>query len=408
MNNVFTFGCRLNFWESEKINQILIDNKKYNLTVFNTCSVTNEAVKNTISDIKKFHTRNPEVKIAVTGCAVETNCKIFNNMKEVSFVIQNNKKLLEDTWRKIPSNKSLTNYHEKDFIRLKKTNPSNSKVRKFIRIQNGCDHSCTFCIIPKCRGKSMSEKIENINSSIKFNLKNNIKEIILTGVDLTSWGLDISKNLFLGDLLKSIFLKNTSYFRLRLSSLDVAELDDSFFHVLKNDKRLMPHFHFSLQSLNNMILKRMKRRHSVEQVIELFEKIRMISPTVSFGADIITGFPTETDEMFLDTKKVLNDLKISHLHVFPYSEKEGTPASRMPQIPLELRRNRAKELREIGKNIYLSELEKQIYNKHEILVENHSGVGKTENNFNVKLKNTPVGSIVKMIPSKIENNFLIS
>ena len=408
MNNVFTFGCRLNFWESEKINQILIDNKKYNLTVFNTCSVTNEAVKNTISDIKKFHTRNPEVKIAVTGCAVETNFKTFNNMKEVSFVIQNNKKLLEETWSKIPSNKSLTNYHEKDFIRLKKTNPSNSKVRKFIRIQNGCDHSCTFCIIPKCRGKSMSEKIENINSSIKFNLKNNIKEIILTGVDLTSWGLDISKNLFLGDLLKNIFLKNTSYFRLRLSSLDVAELDDSFFHVLKNDKRLMPHFHFSLQSLNNMILKRMKRRHSVEQVIELFEKIRMISPKVSFGADIITGFPTETDEMFLDTKKVLNDLKISHLHVFPYSEKEGTPASRMPQIPLELRRNRAKELREIGKNIYLSELEKQIYNKHEILVENHSGVGKTENNFNVKLKNTPVGSIVKMIPSKIENNFLIS
>ena len=408
MNNVFTFGCRLNFWESEKINQILIDNKKYNLTVFNTCSVTNEAVKNIISDIKKFHTRNPEVKIAVTGCAVETNFKTFNNMKEVSFVIQNNKKLLEDTWRKIPSNKSLTNYHEKDFIRLKKTNPSNSKVRKFIRIQNGCDHSCTFCIIPKCRGKSMSEKIENINSSIKFNLKNNIKEIILTGVDLTSWGLDISKNLFLGDLLKNIFLKNTSYFRLRLSSLDVAELDDSFFHVLKNDKRLMPHFHFSLQSLNNMILKRMKRRHSVEQVIELFEKIRMISPTASFGADIITGFPTETDEMFLDTKKVLNDLKISHLHVFPYSEKEGTPASRMPQIPLELRRNRAKELREIGKNIYLRELEKQIYNKHEILVENHSGVGKTENNFNVKLKNTPVGSIVKMIPSKIENNFLIS
>ena len=407
MNNVFTFGCRLNFWESEKINKILIDNKKYNLTVFNTCSVTNEAVKNIVSSIKKFHLRNPGMKIAVTGCAAETNFETFNNMNEVSFIIKNNKKLLEASWKKLPTKKILTDLHEKDLIKLKKINPSNSKIRKFIRIQNGCDHSCTFCIIPKCRGKSISETIESINKLIELNLNNNIKEIILTGVDLTSWGLDISKNLFLGDLLKNIFSKNNKYFRLRLSSLDVAELDNSFFEVLKEDKRLMPHFHFSLQSLNNMILKRMKRRHSVEQVKELFEKIKTLSPNASFGADIITGFPTETEEMFCDTKKVIQDLKVSHLHVFPYSEKHGTPASKMPQLPIEIRRNRAKELRELGKKIYLNELKKQLFNKHEVLIENKNGIGKTANNYKVKLKNKLVGSLVKVTLSKIEDSFLL-
>ena len=381
--------------------------KKYNLTVFNTCSVTNEAVKNVISDIKKFHIRNPKIKIAVTGCAAETNFETFKNMKEVSFIIKNEKKLLSRTWKKIPISKVKVNLDKKDFLKLKKTNPSNSKVRKFVRIQNGCDHSCTFCIIPKCRGASKSEKIEDINNTIKLNLTNNIKEIILTGVDLTSWGLDTSKNLFLGNLIENIFSFHNNFFRLRLSSLDVAELDESFFNILKTDKRLMPHFHFSLQSLNNMILKRMKRRHTVEQVVKLFKKIRKISPRASFGADIITGFPTETDEMFLDTKKTLESLKVSHLHIFPYSEKNGTAASRMPQVPLELRRKRARELRELGKKIYLSELKKQTFFEHEVLVENDYGIGKTENNFNVKVENKSVGSIVKIIPSKIENDFLI-
>ena len=408
MNNVLTFGCRLNFWESDKINQILKKNGKCNLTVFNTCSVTNEAVKNTISSIKKFHIRNPNVKIAVTGCAVETNLEYFENMKEVSFVIKNNSKLKENSWNKLSVKKTKKNFHRKDIASLIRTNPSNSDVRKFIKIQNGCDHSCTFCIIPKCRGKSISDSVKTINNNIKLGLNNDIKEIILTGVDLTSWGLDLSKNLFLGDLIKNIFLKNTSYFRLRLSSLDVAELDNSFFQVLKKDERLMPHFHFSLQSLNNMILKRMKRRHSVEQVIMLFEQIRTISPNATFGADIIAGFPTESVEMFLETKQLIEDLEISHLHVFPYSEKAGTPASKMPQIPVNERRKRGKELRKLGQNIYLKVLKKQIFKKQKVLIENDNGIGKTENNFNVKLKNRSKGDIVETIPSKIENNFLIS
>ncbi|MBF96250.1 MAG: Threonylcarbamoyladenosine tRNA methylthiotransferase MtaB [Alphaproteobacteria bacterium MarineAlpha9_Bin4] len=408
MNNVFTFGCRLNFWESNKINQILKENGKFNLTVFNTCSVTNEAVKNIISNIKKFHDRNPDIKIAVTGCAVETNHETFKKMKEVSFIINNKKKLLESSWKNLSVDNSKIRLHDKDNLSLIKTNPSNSSVRKFIKIQNGCDHSCTFCIIPKCRGKSVSDGTKEINRNIKKLLNSNIKEIILTGVDLTSWGLDFSKNLFLGDLLKDIFLKNSTCFRLRLSSLDAAELDSSFFQVLKKDERLMPHFHFSLQSLNNMVLKRMKRRHSVEQVISLFKKIRDISPNASFGADIISGFPTETDEMFQETKKLIKKLEISHLHVFPYSEKKGTPASKMPQVSIHIRRKRAKELRDLGKNIYLKVLKKQIFTKQKVLIENNKGIGKTENNFNVKLKNVSKGDIVEVIPSKIENNFLIA
>ena len=408
MNNVFTFGCRLNFWESDKINQIIKENEKSNLTVFNTCSVTNEAVKNIISNIKKFHIRNPNVKIAVTGCAVETNLESFESMKEVSFIIKNSSKLKEASWNKLSVNKNKKSFHKKDIVNLNRTNPSNSDVRKFIKIQNGCDHSCTFCIIPKCRGKSISDSVKKINNNIKLGLNNDIKEIILTGVDLTSWGLDLSKNLSLGDLIKNIFLKNTSYFRLRLSSLDAAELDNCFFQVLKKDERLMPHFHFSLQSLNNMILKRMKRRHSVEQVIMLFEKIRTISPSASFGADIITGFPTESAEMFLETKRLIEDLEISHLHVFPYSEKEGTPASKMPQIPIDERRKRAKELRKLGQNIYLKVLKKQILKKQKVLIENDNGIGRTENNFSVKIKNSSKGDIVETIPYKIENNFLIA
>ena len=408
MNNVFTFGCRLNFWESEKINYFLNENQNNNMTVFNTCSVTNEAVKNIVSNIKKFHARNPKVKIAVTGCAVETNYELFKNMKEVSYIIKNNRKLDKVAWPMSKNSITKRVFHKKDSLILDRTNPSNSDVRKFIRIQNGCNHSCTFCIIPKCRGKSVSDDIKTIKNNIEASLKKNIKEIILTGVDLTSWGTDLYKNIYLGDLIEEIFSKNSRDFRLRLSSLDVAELDEKFFEILKKENRLMPHFHFSLQSLNNMILKRMKRRHSVEEVKNLFKKIRSILPNVTFGADIITGFPTENEKMFLETKQIIEDLEISHLHVFPYSEKEGTPASRMPQIPTQIRRDRAKKLREVGKKIYYKELKKQTFHKHRVLIESDKGYGKTENNFRVKLSNVEKGEILEIVPSGIEQDFLIA
>ena len=406
-SQVITLGCRLNFWESDKINSIIKRMDKKNLVVFNTCSVTNEAVKNAKKYIKSFHKINPEVKIAVTGCAVESDLDIFKNMNEVSFIVSNKNKLSEDKWdivKKSVKNKSLDPLNFNISI---KENPSNSNIRKFIRVQSGCDHSCTFCIIPKCRGESKSDSIERVNEEISKNLKNGVKEIILTGVDLTSWTDNKYKSSKLGDLLDNIFKKNSSLFRLRLSSIDAAEIDDKLLYLVKNEPRLMPHFHFSLQSLDDLILKRMKRRHNVGQIINLFDIIRKARPHVTFGADFICGFPTESDSMFFNTIKNVKKLNITHLHVFPYSSKHGTPASRMPQVDLYKRRKRAKILRELGKKNYVGLLKKEIKYKHNILIETFNGIGKTENNIKVKVKSSKKGDLIKTKLSGFNDDFLI-
>lgn len=406
-SQVITLGCRLNFWESDKINSIIKRMDKKNLVVFNTCSVTNEAVKNAKKYIRSFHKINPEVKIAVTGCAVESDLDIFKNMNEVSFIVSNKNKLSEDKWdiiKKSFKNKSLDPLNFNISI---KENPSNSNIRKFVRVQSGCDHSCTFCIIPKCRGESKSDSIERVNEEISKNLKNGVKEIILTGVDLTSWTDNKYKSSKLGDLLDNIFKKNSSLFRLRLSSIDAAEIDDKLLYLVKNEPRLMPHFHFSLQSLDDLILKRMKRRHNVGQIINLFDIIRKARPHVTFGADFICGFPTESDSMFFNTIKNVKKLNITHLHVFPYSSKHGTPASRMPQVDLYKRRKRAKILRELGKKNYVGLLKKEIKYKHNILIETFNGIGKTENNIKVKVKNSKKGDLIITKLSSFNDDFLI-
>ncbi len=406
-NNVITLGCRLNSWESNEINNLIADDKKRDFVVFNTCSVTNEALKSVKKNIKSFHKLNPEVKIAVTGCAVESDHDTFKNMREVNYIVNNKDKLSKSNWDNIQKdirNKSQENFN---FKGINKENPSNSFVRKFIKIQNGCDHSCTFCIIPSCRGKSKSESIYAINKEISKNLENGIKEIILTGVDLTSWNDDQNEHQHLGNLLENIFDKNTSSFRLRLSSIDAAEIDPKLLELIKNETRLLPHFHFSLQSLDDLILKRMKRRHNVEQIIKLFEKIRNVSSNVTFGADFICGFPTENDKMFSNTLNLVEELNLTHLHVFPYSSKTGTAASRMPQIPLQIRRERAKILRTVGKNNYLNMLNKQVYKLHKILIETDDGFGRTENNFKVNVVDSKKGNIVEAIPNYCKNDFLV-
>ena len=357
--------------------------------------------------IKSFHKINPEVKIAVTGCAVESDLDIFKNMNEVSFIVSNKNKLSEDKWdiiKKSFKNKSLDPLNFNISI---KENPSNSNIRKFIRVQSGCDHSCTFCIIPKCRGESKSDSIERVNEEISKSLKNGVKEIILTGVDLTSWTDSKYKSSKLGDLLDNIFKKNSSLFRLRLSSIDAAEIDDKLLYLVKNEPRLMPHFHFSLQSLDDLILKRMKRRHNVGQIINLFDIIRKARPHVTFGADFICGFPTESDSMFFNTIENVKKLNITHLHVFPYSSKHGTPASRMPQVDLYKRRKRAKILRELGKKNYVRLLKKEIKYKHNILIETFNGIGKTENNIKVKVNSSKKGDLIKTKLSSFNNDFLI-
>ncbi len=404
--NVITFGCRLNFWESKKISEKLKEAQAKNIAVFNTCSVTNEAVRSTVKAIKSFHNRNPDIKIAVTGCAVESDFELFKNMNEVSVIVKNAEKIASSSWNFINFDSSKIPLHPLDMKQQLRQNPSNSSVRKFVRIQNGCNHACTFCIIPSCRGKSVSTNFEMINKEIKNSLNAGIREIILTGVDITAWGTDLKEKNDLGFLVKSILSKNPNLMRLRLSSIDIAEIDNNLIECIKNDSRLMPHFHLSVQSLDDMILKRMKRRHNTTDVRKLFDKIRKANSNATFGADLISGFPTETEKMFTNTLNNLEDLEISHLHVFPYSSKIGTPASKMPQVPINIRRTRAKILREKGNQIYKTKLRQQLRIKHKALIENDRGVGKTENNFEVELKNFKKGDIVLFSPDTIENNKL--
>ena len=408
MNNnlVVTLGCRLNYWESNKINSLMEESGKKNILVFNTCSVTNEAIKNSIKKIKSLRKKFPTAKIIVTGCGVESDYKLFKSLPEVSEVLKNKDKLSIKKWKSI---KNCSSGNSKEHLQefFIKENPSNSNVRKFVKIQNGCDHSCTFCIIPSCRGKSISQKTFTINKEISDSLKKGVKEIILTGVDITSWGQDFQDALTLGDLVENILRENKNLERLRLSSIDIAEFDEKMIHLIANEERLMPHFHFSLQSLDDMILKRMKRRHNVSQILKLLEKIRKISPSVTFGGDFITGFPTETERMFLNTFNLIKELKISHLHVFPFSSKKGTAAARMPQIPLETRRQRAKLLRKQGKENFLETLCYFANKEHRILIENEKGLGKTENNLPVKVSSLSKGSIVKFGPKNINKEELL-
>jgi threonylcarbamoyladenosine tRNA methylthiotransferase MtaB len=406
-NNVITMGCRLNFWESSKINSLIHNDKKNNVVVFNSCCVTNEAVKNLKKNIKSFHRLNPDVRIAVTGCAVEDIDQNLEKMQEISFVVSNKDKLSKLTWDKIQNEIEKKENSNLNFKGLYRENPSNSDVRKFIKIQNGCNHSCTFCIIPSCRGESISENVDNINKEISNNLKNGIKEVILTGVDLTSWNTVGDKYLGLGYLIEQIFKNNPSFFRLRLSSIDAAEIDLKLLDLIKNEPRLMPHFHFSLQSLDDMILKRMKRRHNVSQIIKLFDKIRNVSRNATFGADFICGFPTESDKMFSNTYALVEKLQITHLHVFPYSEKKGTPASRMPQIELKIRRARAKVLRNLGEMNYQNLLQQEVHKKHKILIETSDGIGRTENNIKVKINGEKKGRIIEAKPYKTQKNYLL-
>ena len=407
LNNVITMGCRLNSWESNTINSFVYKDLKNDLVIFNSCCVTNDAVKNLKKNIKSFHQSNPDVKIVVTGCAVESDSHNLEKMKEVSFIVKNKDKLLKKYWEKIQDNISIKNKTAFNFKNLRRENPSNSNVRKFVKIQNGCDHSCTFCIIPSCRGESISESITNINHEISTSLAKGVKEIILTGVDLTSWQSIENKHYGLGYLLEKIFEKNISSFRLRLSSIDAAELDTKMLELIRNEPRLMPHFHFSLQSLDDMVLKRMKRRHNVKQIIELLDEIRNISENVTFGSDFICGFPTETEKMFLNTYELVKKLEITHLHVFPYSAKAGTPAAKMPQVKLEERRKRAKALRELGNQNYFNTLQKQIYKTQKVLIETDNGIGKTENNFKMKISNAIKGDIIDITPNNILDNYLI-
>ncbi len=354
--NVVTLGCRLNTFESEAIKQNL---KKANISddviVINTCTVTANAHKQSKQEIRRAKKNNPDKKIIVTGCAVENNYEDFIKMEEVFKVVKNSDKLKQE-----PYSLENTNYKSNPFtdnvetLEIPKLENFGNKTRAFVQIQQGCDHKCSFCIIPQTRGKSISLDKPEVIDHVQNLVSKNYQEIVLTGVDISSWQREekFEQKSKLGSLCKDILYNIPNLKRLRLSSLDPAARDENILDLLKSDERLMPHFHFSLQSLSNPVLKNMGRRHSKEQASDWLNSIKKINSSVVFGADFITGFPRESDENFQDTLQTTQDLFIPFLHVFPYSERQGTVAYNFKQkVDVNIRRQRAKELIKKGNEL---------------------------------------------------------
>ena len=405
---VHTFGCRLNTYESEIIKNNLAISGLDNVIVFNTCAVTKEAERQAKQAIRKAKRDNPALKIIVTGCAAQNNPALFSSMEEVDKVIGNEEKLHPVNYS-LGDEKVLVN----DIMSVTETaehlvSHFDGRSRAFIQVQNGCNHRCTFCIIPYGRGNSRSVAIGAITNQVRTLVEEGFNEIVLTGVDVTSYGPDLPGSPTFAQMIRRLLAAVPELKRLRLSSIDVAEIDDELFQMLATEKRIMPHLHISLQAGDNMILKRMKRRHNREQVIDFCHRIRALRPEMSFGADIIAGFPTETDEMFENTRKLISEAQLQYLHIFPYSSREGTPAARMPQVKKDIRKARAAILRSEGeKELY------RFFNQHigstvEILVENNNK-GHSENFIPVRIEGEFLpGQLVKAKLVGIEEYHMIA
>ena len=415
-NFIKTFGCRLNTFETEIIKSFIETNKIKNLSVVNTCAVTQEAEKKAVREIKKSKNKNKDTFLVVTGCAAQLRAKSFENMSEVDLVLGNQEKLISGNWSKI---NNLLKTHKKNFksnlvsnIMKENTLPSNklipskSNTRAFLGIQNGCDHRCTFCIIPYARGNSRSITKSEIKKQIETLVLNGIKEVVLTGVDITSWGLDFEKKERLGDLICFILNSIPSLERLRISSIDSIEIDPRLMDLLCYETRLMPHLHLSLQSGDNMILKRMKRRHSREDTIKFCSLLKKIRPKMTFSADIIAGFPTEDEKAHQKSLQLIEEANITYIHVFPYSSRTGTPASKMPQVPKMEIDKRASILRKISNERLNKHLKNKIGSIQKVLVEGNAK-GFTEDYSRVSFEEGPeIGEIINMKIEKKYNNEL--
>ena len=410
--NVITFGCRLNSFDSQVIKEKINSKKFKNIFFINTCAVTKEAEKQAKKKIRKLKRENPKSKIIVTGCSAQINPTNYKKMDEVDLILGNEEKFKFEKYLNLLNNNS-PNIVVNDIMTVKETanhfiKGFDKKSRAFIQIQTGCDHRCTFCIIPFGRGNSRSVPVTKICKQIKILLNKGFKEIVLTGVDLTSYGNDLYDKPNLGKLVKEILKKVKNLERLRLSSLDAIEIDKNLIDIINHEERLMPHLHLSIQSGDNTILKRMKRRHSREDVINLCNNIKKFRNNIVFGADIIAGFPTETNEMFLNSKKILNECDLTYLHIFPYSNRPDTPASKMPQIPNKIIKERAKILRLEGNKIIQRFLKKQINKKHKVLFESETE-GHSENFVPIKiLTKHKIGEIVEVRGKNVINGKLIS
>lgn len=406
-----TLGCRLNIAESEAIRaRLQASGHDEPLIVVNSCAVTAEAVRSTRRAIRKAKRDNPAARLVVTGCAAQIDPASFGAMDEVDLVLGNRDKADTANFFAPATNK----IHVTDIMQVEDTAPQLAAAfadhaRAFVEVQNGCDHRCTFCIIPYGRGNSRSVPAGAVVEQIQQLVDEGHKEIVLTGVDVTSYGHDLPGQPSLGQLIERILTHVNGLKRLRLSSLDSIEIDDRMFALVTQDARVMPHLHLSLQAGDNMILKRMKRRHSREQAIAMVERLKVARPDIAIGADIIAGFPTETDTMFANSLKLIDECDIVYGHIFPYSPREGTPAARMPQVAVPLIKERAAALREAAETRKSRFLTSLIGSRQTILVERNGISGHAENFAPVRLENkvTP-GHIADVTIKRVEEGVLIA
>ena len=396
-----TLGCRLNAYETEAMRELATSSGVSDAVIINTCAVTAEAVRKSKQEVRKLRKENPDAKVIVTGCAAQIDPNSFANMAEVDFVIGNSEKMAKETWARFSENEDFGTEKIKvdDIMSVNETaghliDGFGSRSRAYVQVQNGCDHRCTFCIIPFGRGNSRSVPAGVIVDQIKRLVDKGFNEVVLTGVDLTSWGADLPNSPKLGDLIMRILKLVPDLSRLRISSIDSIEVDENLMQAIATEKRLMPHLHLSLQHGDDLILKRMKRRHSRTDAIKFCEDARKVRPEITFGADIIAGFPTESDEHFENSVNLIKDCGLTWLHIFPYSPREGTPAARMPQVNGNQIKRRAAVLRGLGAKQIQSHLSSQLGKDHRILMEN-SYMGRTEQFTEVKFDKEQVeGSIV--------------
>ncbi|HEY1708964.1 MAG TPA: tRNA (N(6)-L-threonylcarbamoyladenosine(37)-C(2))-methylthiotransferase MtaB [Rhizomicrobium sp.] len=375
---VVTFGCRLNAYESEAIRARAGEAGLDNAVVVNTCAVTVEAVRQSRQTIRKLRRSNPGAKIIVTGCAAQTEPDTYSAMPEVDAVLGNIEKLDAKSYTAFGIAERV---RVNDIMSVKETasqlvDSFDGRARAFLQVQNGCDHRCTFCIIPYGRGNSRSVGVGEVVAEARRLVEAGFAEIVLTGVDLTSYGHDLPATPTLGQLVRKILKLVPELKRLRISSIDSIEADDALMQAIAEEERLMPHFHLSVQSGDDMILKRMKRRHSRAHTIAFCDAVRRLRPEVVFGADFIAGFPTETEEMFENTLKLVDDAGLTYLHVFPFSPRIGTPAARMPQVDRAMGKERAARLRAKGEKALAARLASLEGTEQTLLVEKPT-IGRT-------------------------------
>ena len=409
-----TLGCRLNSYETESMRNMAGTVGLNNAVVINTCAVTHQAVSKSRQEIRRLRRENPNSTLIVTGCAAQIDPMGFSKMGEVDFVLGNSEKMRPEIWSNLASGAPVKSgrIQVDDIMSISETashliDGFGTRSRAYVQIQNGCDHRCTFCTIPFGRGNSRSVPAGVVVEQIKRLVQKGYNEIVLTGVDLTSWGADLPMHPKLGNLITRILRLVPDLNRLRISSIDSIEVDEEFLDAIATERRLMPHFHLSLQHGDDLILKRMKRRHLRADAILFCEQVRKLRPEVTFGADIIAGFPTESDEHFENSIKLVEECGLTWLHIFPYSKRDGTPAARMPQIDGRIIKSRAELLRSLGKKVRSKHLKEQIGRKHKVLMES-SVLGRTEQ-FAEVLFSSPKqeGSIVDATISDASNSQLM-